>query len=402
MLIYKIAGHEVTDADEARLQRALKYAYENKERPVCSCRSKGIEMYVAKIGEKYAIKRMPNTGADHWPGCVSYEPPPANSGLGEVMGTAIVDDPNKGTTTLKLAFSLSKNSEGKAPPATDSESDSVKTDGSKLTMRGMLHYIWKESGLHRWQPDMPIRLTWPVIREKLLLAAGNKISKGKNVLEYLFIPEPWSVERKDEIANRRLGTFVKASTASKGVRRLMIAIAEVKSFGTARYGFQIQFKQADCVFMMNEDIHRRMNKRFAREIDIWNADTEKKVHLMAIATFSVGPTNIPSIEEIALMVTHPTWIPVDTAADYALVSKLCDARRSFEKGLRYNLGPSKPLACVTLIDTDPAVAAFIQPADASDEYVKEQDTLIAESKSPFWLWKVGEAELPELPPPARK
>lgn len=401
MLIYRIAGYEVSDADEAYLQKALAYAYNNKSRPLCCCRNNGVEMYVAKIGEKYSIKRMPNTGSEHWPGCISYEPPPANSGLGEVMGTAIVEDPNQGVTTLKLGFSLSKNSEGKAPPSTDGEADSVKTDGSKLTMRGMLHYIWKEAGLHRWQAELPNRFNWPIIRDRLLLAASNKISKGKNVLEHLFVPEPWSPERKDEIANRRLGTFVKAATAVKGARRLMIAIAEVKSIGTARYGFQIQFKQADCVFMMNEDIHRRMSKRFVRELDIWNGDTERRLHLMAIATFSVGPTNIPSIEEIALMVTHPTWIPVDSAAEFALVSKLIDGRRSFEKGLRYNLSASKPLASVTLLDTDPAVAAFIQPSDASEEYVKAQDALISESKSPFWLWKVGEAELPELPPPSR-
>src|SRR3546814_10240269 len=51
---------------------------------------------------------MPNTGSDHNPGCDRYEPPAELSGLGEVMGAAIHEDPDQNVTALKLAFSLSK------------------------------------------------------------------------------------------------------------------------------------------------------------------------------------------------------------------------------------------------------------------------------------------------------
>jgi hypothetical protein len=65
-------------------------------------------MYVAKVDDKYLIKRMPNSGSGHAPACDSYEPPPELSGLGQVIGSAIQENPDEGTTALKFDFALSK------------------------------------------------------------------------------------------------------------------------------------------------------------------------------------------------------------------------------------------------------------------------------------------------------
>jgi len=46
-------------------------------------------MYIAKVGNRYIVKRMPDTGQLHSPDCDSYEPPAELSGLGEVLGSAI-------------------------------------------------------------------------------------------------------------------------------------------------------------------------------------------------------------------------------------------------------------------------------------------------------------------------
>jgi hypothetical protein len=43
-------------------------------------------MYIAKIGENFVLKRMPNSADQHDFSCLSYEPPTEISGLGEVMG----------------------------------------------------------------------------------------------------------------------------------------------------------------------------------------------------------------------------------------------------------------------------------------------------------------------------
>jgi hypothetical protein len=47
-------------------------------------------MYVARH-RQFVVKRMPGTGKQHQPRCASYEPDAQQSGLGELMGEAIVE-----------------------------------------------------------------------------------------------------------------------------------------------------------------------------------------------------------------------------------------------------------------------------------------------------------------------
>jgi hypothetical protein len=393
---------ELFELSDPGLAAALASIYGTKVRPVCTCRPAGIEMYIAKINSKFAVKRMPNTGPNHAPECDSYEPPPELSGLGQVLGNAIEEDAEEGVTTLKLAFSLTK-IPGKSPPsAAGAEKDSVKTDGTKLSLRGTLHYLWDQAGFSRWSPAMEGKRSWAVIRKYLLLAAENKMTKGDALLDRLYIPEPFSIEKKNEIAQRRVGRFAKAAARAKATRQLMIVIGEVVAIGKARFDFSIRFKHVpDCEFMMNDQLHGRLQKRFATEIELWSSNADNGAHLMAIATISVGHTGVPSFEEIALMVVSPGWIPFESQFELMLLSTLAEQKRRYVKGLRYNLPSSSPLASVVLQDTQPQpTALYIVPVGRSDDFVQELDTLIANSKLASWKWEPGTAEMRALPAPA--
>jgi hypothetical protein len=227
MSTYRI-GEQRIKSDDPGMNDALAHAYTAKTRPVCVCRDPGIEMYIAKVAGKFVIKRMPNSGGDHAPACDSYEPPPELSGLGQVMGTAIQEDPEEGLTALKLDFSLTKVAGRSAPIASGAETDSVKTDGNKLTLRGTLHYLWEEAGFNRWAPNMAGKRSWYVIRKYLMQAAEDKMAKGASLADILYIPESFNAEKKNEITQRRIAHMGKAAATVKGSRRLMIVIGEVK------------------------------------------------------------------------------------------------------------------------------------------------------------------------------
>ena len=85
---YFIKGRTYPSADPG-LQDALAQVYGSLERPRCLCVSGGIEMYIARHAE-YVVKRMPDTGHRHHPTCPSFEPEPGMSGLGELVGVAII------------------------------------------------------------------------------------------------------------------------------------------------------------------------------------------------------------------------------------------------------------------------------------------------------------------------
>lgn len=391
---------QLFEMSDPALTAALASIYGTKVRPFCDCRPGGVEMYIARVTGKFAVKRMPNTGPDHAPHCDSYEPPGELSGRGQLMGNAIDENADEGLTTLKLGFSLTKVAGKAAPSPGTSEKDSVKTDGNKLTLRGTLHYLWEQAGFNRWSPAMEGKRSWAVVRKYLLLAAENKMTKGSALVERLYIPEPFDKDKKAEIAQRRMARMAKAAAPLKETRQLMIVIGEVAEVGTARYGFKIRFKHVpDCDFMMNEDIHKRLQKRFATEIELWSSNGDNGVHLMAIATVGVGHTGVPSFEEIALMVVSPGWVPFENQFELMLLGVLGDNKRRYVKGLRYNLASTSPLAAAVLSDTAPLpTAVYVVPPGASDTYREEMDKLIESSKLPSVKWELDSGVMPALPP----
>ncbi|MCC7005678.1 MAG: DUF1173 domain-containing protein [Ottowia sp.] len=398
MGIYLINDQRIRSDDESVLQIALASVYESKVRPLCLCTETGISMYVARAHGRYLIKRMPNSGSTHLPTCETYEPPAELSGLGEVMGSAIQENPDEGISILKFDFSLSKGGSRAAPTPSDAEADSVKTDGKKLSLRGTLHYLWEEAGLNRWTPAMAGKRSWYVINKYLYQAADNKLAKGMNLSDVLYIPESFSLEKKEEINQRRVARMMKNHASHKKLRRLMIAIGEVKSIAPSRFGQKIILKHLpDCHFMMNDDLHARLLKRFNLTLALWDALPE--THLIMIGTFGVSATGIPTLEEVALINVTENWIPFESTFDKALLEALTQAQRPFTKGLRYNLAETKPLACVVLADTPTqATALYICPPTASEETINEMDTLIEESKLASWVWRIGDASMPALPP----
>ena len=76
--------------DDPAWQHALERAYATSAQPLCLCRPSGIPMYIARY-QQFVVKRLPDTGHQHHPTCPSYEPPPGQSGLGEVLGEAVIE-----------------------------------------------------------------------------------------------------------------------------------------------------------------------------------------------------------------------------------------------------------------------------------------------------------------------
>lgn len=390
-----IAGE---DTDERQL--ILAEWYKAKKRPLCLCRNPGVEMYIAKVNDYYIVKRMPNSGGLHASDCDSYEPPPELSGLGEVLGSAIQENSEIGVTELKFGFSLTK-VPGRGPQEKFSEDpDSVKTDGSKLTLRSVLHYMWDQAGFNRWTPAMSGKRKWHVVQKHLLLAAEDKQAKGSPLVERLYIPEPYFSEKKTAIAQRRIAQMSKVNSKGSNSRQLMLVIGDVKTIEPARYGFKIILKHApDYPFMLHEDIYKRMQKLYKGELELWEAFTEE-THLMAIATVSVSSVGIASVEELALMPANDNWIPFESAPERTLIEDLITANRRFTKGLRYNLQKSKPLASVVLSDTLPLpTAMYIIPDGSEESYIHAVDTLIEESSLESWKWHASEYEVPPMPSP---
>jgi hypothetical protein len=393
---YLIGGRRI-EAGSPAFTEAIARAHAAHQRPRCLCLVGGVEMYVARLAGSdggYIVKRMPDTGSHHAPDCASYEPPAEVSGLGQVLGSAITEDPDTGETTLKLDFAMSKITGRSTVPTSGGESDSVASSGSKLSLRSLLHYLWDQAELTRWHPGFTGKRTWVTVRKHLLQAAENKIARGDSLRARLYIPEAFTVEQRDAINARRVAQWSQAIAVPGKPQQLMLLIAEVKEIVPARYGFKAVVKHVpDQAFALDEQTYRRLGRRFGPELGLWGASED--IHMVMIATFSVAASGIPTIVEMSLMPVTRQWLPVEDGFDKQLVERLVGDGRSFVKGLRYNLGTGSALASATLTDCEnPAPLLFVIPAGVEDDGRYRQ---VCEPSTPVWLWHPASEAMPPLP-----
>jgi hypothetical protein len=394
--VYEIGGQRF-EATSRGFAEAIAEAHATHHRPRCMCLVDGVEMYVARLAgtnEGFIVKRMPNTGSHHALDCPSYEPPPESSGLGQVLGSAITEDPATGETTLKLDFSMSKIAGRSAMPAASGDGDSVASSGTKLSLRGLLHYLWDQAELTRWQPGFAGKRTWSTVRKHLLLAAENKIARGDSLRSRLYIPEVFSVEHRDAISARRMAQWSQAVAVPGKPQQLMLLIAEVKEIVPARYGFKAVVKHVpDQAFALDEQLYRQLDRRFESGLALWG--TAEDIHMVIIAAFSVAATGIPTIVELSLMPVTRQWLPVEDGFEKQLIERLIADGRYFVKGLRYNLGADSALASATLTDCEgSAPLLFVAHAgiEESGRYRQVCDPLV-----PVWLWNPLSEAMPSLP-----
>lgn len=396
MAAYLIHGRRIAP-DDARFGDALAAAHASRHRPLCLCRASGLPMYVARLGGGFIVKRMPDTGEQHAPDCPSYELPPELSGLGALKGAAIVEDPAAGVTSLKLGFALSKGgSRSNTPPAGGEGGDSVGSDDSKLTMRGLLHYLWDEAELTRWQPSFAGRRSWTVVRKQLLLAAEGKVARGRSLQDQLYIPEAFNVEQRDEINARRVARWCQAAGQGQRSHPLLLLIGEVKEIVPARFAYKAVIKHVpEQAFTLDETLYRRMARRFESELARWSSSED--LHMVMMATFAVGPGLVPVTDELTLMLVTPQWIPVSDAHEQQLVVRLLRDGRRFIKALRYNLPQEREVASVVLTDTKGGPVPLFVAARPVEWTASDVSAAEATGSSGRWVWWPSESALPPLP-----
>jgi len=392
-----LIGGRRLDAGSPALADAIAAAHADHQRLRCLCLVEGVEMYVARLAgtsDGFIVKRMPGTGSHHAPDCASYEPPAEASGLGQVLGSAITEDPATGETTLKLDFPMSKMGGRTTMPVAGDASDSVASQGTKLSLRGLLHYLWDQAELTRWQPGFAGKRSWGTVRKHLLQAAENKIARGDSLRARLYIPEAFSVDQRDAINARRMAQWSQATAAPGKPQQLMLLIGEVKEIVPARYGCKAVVKHVpDQGFALDEQVYRRLGRRFEQQLALWGATDD--IHMVLIATFSVGAAGVPTVVELSLMPVTRQWLPVEDAFEKQLVEKLVGDGRSFIKGLRYNLGAASALACATLTDCEgSAPLLFVVPGGVEDD---RRHLQLIDPSVPVWLWHPSSEAMPTLP-----
>lgn len=365
----------------------LEHCWKTKQRIYCACSRARPAMYVARVSDQFIIKRMPGTGHLHDPSCTSYMPPEGISGLGQVLDSAIEHSELEDVTYLKLDFALSQS--GKRPPMPPPSGDGAteaETPPRKLTLTGLLHYLWDEADLTKWAPGMAGKRYWGTVQYRLTQAVDGMIAKGNPLASRLYVPRAFKPELKAELAGERMTAFgaIRPTTGSK--TELGLIIAEYKGHEPAKFGSKFMFKHIpDCGFFADADLVKGFERIFEDQLEM--VAMTDGAHLIVIATYALSKSGFPTLNKIAAMPVTRNWIPFEHNTDLVLFDQLTEEKRQFIRPLRYNLRPSDLIASAMLTDTEEPTALFITP-DLPD-YIREEPY-------PTWHWS-GDSAIPVLP-----
>ena len=292
---------------------------------------------------------------------------------------------------MDLGFALTRNPARAAPGDRGEHADTDEGTGTRhrLTLRGVLYYLWDEAGLTRWTPALSGKRHWGLIRTLLLQAADSKVAKGRPLTDYLYIPETFSSTRKPEIAARRATALHRLLSPARS-RRMMLLIGEVKDIRPARFEQHAVIVKhlPDFPVLVDDSLTAQLRARFATEFAVRQAISDS--HLILACTFTLSPAGVAVAQEAAVMTVTRDWIPFDTISDHLLLSTLAQQRRRYVKSLRYLLPASAPITCLVLTDTDPPTPCYL-----IDNHHNEQPN----TTGPHWIWNTStNAHIPPLPP----
>jgi hypothetical protein len=310
------------------------------------------------------------------------------------MGTAI-DQNDVGEVTLRLDFALSKIA-GRAPPMpTGLAPEVAKADPSKLTMRGLLHYLWQEAGFHKWSPRMYGKRTDWVLSKYLLQAASGKRMKAGVLSDMLVIPRAPASPGLRTADNQVTLQLVRAATDASGARRLALVVGEVVEIEKTAFAHRLRIKGLEQTLVISPELLKMVEKAFSWQLAMWEPGANR---LMMLGTFFTDQVGNPVMSELTLMNVTNDFLPFESLFEQQMIASMVAAKRRFTKGLRFNLSNRTPIAVAVLTDTEIPTAIFILNPGADEAVLNKQVAEAQQENLATVVWRAGLDAEPTLPP----
>ncbi len=391
---FSIKGR-VVEANASDMQELLAHVYETPERPRCLCIPGGVEMYVARH-RLFVVKRMPDTGCRHHPSCPSFEPEYQQSGLGELVGEAVLEFV-PGQIQLRVDFPWVRTAgrslvRGEAQGVTE-----VEAPRRHMSLHALMHFLFERAGFNRWSPAMAGKRNQGVLHKYLMHAAEDVVVKGVGLSERLYVPEAFNEASKFEAAQRRRHKLA-VLRPHEGQSPLAVVIGEFKLCEATTLGRRVWVKHMpDAPLLVGTKTWERIERVFASLFEARDADSGHKVRLVLAALIRARREHTYEIDAASLMLTSEHWIPIEGVHELPLVHALVDQGRRFVKPLRYDARSAAAFPNALLLDAGPlplplhVISAFMAPKERT-----EKERVVRAAGAAPWLWWSTEA-MPALP-----
>ncbi|KQP23350.1 DUF1173 family protein [Pseudorhodoferax sp. Leaf267] len=382
-------------ANDAALQQALARAHAAGERPRCLCMAGGVEMYIARH-ERFLVKRMPQTGDQHHPACPSYAPDGACSGLGRLVGDAVLDTgPDR--VALRVDFPWARLAGRGSPPGARGEPGDVASPRHRMSLRAVLHYLLERAGFNRWTPAMAGKRNQAVLRKYLMEAAAGVTVNGSELAERLYVPEPFDERRKEAQAAQRRECLA-ITRPEEGRSPMVLVIGDLKRAEPGDLYHRLWIRHMpDTPLLLAPQGWGRLVRAYRPLLEAHDAQSDQRLRLLVAALVRCRRPFAFEVDTASLMLASRDWIPLEGLHELPLVEALIAQQRRFFKPLRYDASAAL-FANALLLDAGPAPV----PLHLNGDFLQDTDRALKmksmqSADSNLWSWNSC-GRVPDLPP----
>lgn len=342
-------------------------------------------MYVARH-RQYVIKRMPGTGGRHHPQCPSYEPDAQQSGLGELIGEAIIET-LPGSVELRVDFPWVRVLGRGVATGEPHDPGEINVPRRRMSLRALTHFLFERAGFNRWLPAMAGKRNQGVICKHLLEAAAEITVKGQSLAHRLHVPEPFSEASKAAAAQRRRDKLAILQPRD-GQLPLAVVVGEFKTCEATAFGRRVWIKHMpDAPLLIADKTWERARRAYAAYFEVQDADAGYRPRMVLTALIRAKREHVYEVDALSLMLTTEHWIPVEGAHEIELIHALVEQQRRFIKPLRYDAKSTAGFPNALLIDVGAEpVAMHVVSAFAEEKERVTKMQAIARMSPPPWIW----------------
>ena len=180
-----------------------------------------------------------------------------------------------------------------------------------MSLRAVMHYLFERAGFNRWTPAMEGKRTQAVLHRYLLEAARGIETKGVQLFERLYVPEPFREERKTEIGERRRGRLAMLQAPEDDGRfKMALVIGEYKADEPSPFGRKLWLRHMpDAPLFIDSNAWDRIERAYANLLEAREADTKTKQRVAVCALIYAKREHTYQIDAASFMLTTENWIP---------------------------------------------------------------------------------------------
>ena len=367
----------------------------------CQCFGRGVKkLEVRHLNEAntFYLARYKNTGPEHSPDCIYYAPDIESSGLSG-YSRDVVEEMSNGSLRVKLQMGLKA-----GVPTTSKEaaiepiSRGVQLKKPAMSLLGLLHLMWSESGLHSWTPRMAGKRNLGLVNAKLR-EVGQRIRAGRMLLDDVLLIG--TLQAKSAHANENYKRLKQARE-----RQLRLVIVAPLASHTDERENEVQFMRIAGfhgipLIRIESSVWAMAKRRYPGAIRAWRQGSR----VIAIVQTSSPSQEGRSVEmlSVGLMAVSSEWVPFESSYEEKVEKKLRAEARRFYKPLRFDASGDEVFPDFWLLDTPEEVPMEVFGM-ATPEYLERKEIKKnyydgKHGPDGWWSWDavVQPNEIPQFP-----